>query len=95
VLYYTHITICLLSIIGFILRFLDKETSELSLARMPAARTGQDSTQNDIRVWHPGRILSRDNELDGYALLVLNQPIENLEILKIVWEKGKFCQAVV
>jgi hypothetical protein len=42
--------------------------------------------------WHPASLLSMDNEepQSQYALLVLNQPIRNLNMLKLIWNKGVF-----
>lgn len=43
--------------------------------------------------WRPASLLCKKNEEpeNQYALLILNQPIENLDMLKLVWEKGTIC----
>ena len=42
--------------------------------------------------WQPAGLLSMDNEKpeSQYALLVLNQPIKNLNMLRLIWKKGMF-----
>ena len=49
-----------------------------------------------VTEWQPASLLCMDNEeLESqYALLVLNQPIQNLNMLRLIWKKGMFllCQ---
>ena len=39
--------------------------------------------------WRPARLITEKHTGNDFALLVLNQPLNNLELLKIVWRKGK------
>jgi hypothetical protein len=45
-----------------------------------------------VTEWHPAGLLCLDNEEPDsqYALLVLNQPIQNLNMLRLIWKKGVF-----
>ncbi len=49
----------------------------------------QDAT---ITEWQPAGLLCMDSREpeNQYALLVLNQPIENLNMLRLIWKKGMF-----
>lgn len=38
--------------------------------------------------WDPARLISHDHGYEGYALLILNQPLDNLDLLKSLWERG-------
>lgn len=44
-----------------------------------------------VTEWKPAGLLCKGNEEpeNKYALLILNQPIENINLLKLVWEKGE------
>jgi hypothetical protein len=50
-----------------------------------------------ITEWRPAGLLCKDNDEpeNQYALLVLNQPIDNFNILKLVWEKGMYCAMII
>jgi len=39
--------------------------------------------------WRPARLLSENHRENAFALLVLNQPLNNLDLLKLVWKKGE------
>lgn len=39
--------------------------------------------------WRPAKLLSNDGIKSSYALLILNQPLKNLNLLELVWEKGE------
>jgi hypothetical protein len=45
-----------------------------------------------VTEWQPAGLLSMDSEEpeSQYALLILNQPIKNLNMLRLIWEKGIF-----
>ncbi len=49
----------------------------------------QDDGYDCIREWRPARFLAEQETGSNYALLVLNQPLNNIDILKIVWKKGR------
>lgn len=40
--------------------------------------------------WDPARLFDNGSQepKDNFALLILNQPVENLETFKPLWEKG-------
>ncbi len=42
-----------------------------------------------ITYWEPAQVLdSEPNHEDGYAVLVLNQPLMNINLLELIWKKG-------
>lgn len=43
-----------------------------------------------ITSWNPAHIITEREDSNDYALLVLNQPLNNVELLKLVWKKAKF-----
>jgi hypothetical protein len=45
--------------------------------------------QEHITEWFPARLISEGTGQSGYALLVLNQPLKNIGLLKLAWRKGK------
>ena len=42
-----------------------------------------------VTEWRPARLITEEHTGNDFTLLVLNQPLNNLELLKIVWKKGK------
>ncbi|KFY49751.1 hypothetical protein V496_09813 [Pseudogymnoascus sp. VKM F-4515 (FW-2607)] len=40
--------------------------------------------------WDPARIISHDHGWEGFALLTLNQPLDNLDLLKSLWERAGY-----
>jgi thiamine pyrophosphokinase len=42
-----------------------------------------------VTEWRPARLLSEHHTENGFALLILNQPLNNLDLLKLVWKKGE------
>jgi hypothetical protein len=49
-----------------------------------------------ITEWQPAGLLSMDSQSpeSQYALLVLNQPIQNLNMLRLIWKKGMSFRAI-
>ncbi|KFY25230.1 hypothetical protein V491_01852 [Pseudogymnoascus sp. VKM F-3775] len=48
------------------------------------------SSTSPILKWDPARIISHDHGFEGYALLTLNQPLDNLDLLKSLWERAGY-----
>lgn len=42
-----------------------------------------------VAEWRPACLITEEHTGNDFALLILNQPLNNLELLKIVWKKGK------
>lgn len=40
--------------------------------------------------WHPAKLLQDDDNLQDFALLVLNQPLKNGAILRRLWKNGMY-----
>ena len=41
-----------------------------------------------IQKWDPATLISHDHGSEGFALLVLNQPLDNLDLVKSLWKRG-------
>lgn len=41
-----------------------------------------------VTKWDPARLISHDHGCEKFALLILNQPLDNLPLLKSLWERG-------
>lgn len=52
-----------------------------------------------IASWNPAHIITESQNSNDYALLILNVPINNVELLKLVWKKGgvvvELCRSTV
>lgn len=53
-----------------------------------AAPSQLDDDYDRVAEWRPGRLITEEHTGNDFALLILNQPLNNLELLKIVWKKG-------
>jgi hypothetical protein len=55
-----------------------------------------ESEAANVTEWQPAGLLRMDNQTpeSQYALLVLNQPIQNLNMLKLIWKKGMLYWAI-
>lgn len=53
-----------------------------------AAPSELDSTYSRVMEWRPARLISDEKTGNDFALLVLNQPLNNIELLKTIWKKG-------
>jgi hypothetical protein len=51
---------------------------------------GTKESIDDITEWYPARFLKKERTVQdtAYALVILNQPIQNLYVLETVWNKG-------
>jgi len=81
--------------------FISPDLPSLSDTNSPRTRSGSigglemafDGLQaTTVTEWQPAGLLCMDNKEpeSQYALLVLNQPIQNLNILRLIWKKGVF-----
>ncbi|KFY76884.1 hypothetical protein V499_03575 [Pseudogymnoascus sp. VKM F-103] len=43
-----------------------------------------------VMKWDPARLISHDHGCEGYALLTLNQPLDNLDLLRSLWERAGY-----
>jgi len=52
---------------------------------------GSSESTLDVTYWEPAQLLnSTPNHEDGYAVLILNQPLENTDVLQLIWKKAGF-----
>ncbi|KFX94677.1 hypothetical protein V495_07847 [Pseudogymnoascus sp. VKM F-4514 (FW-929)] len=43
-----------------------------------------------IQKWDPATLISHDHGSEGFALLILNQPLDNLDLVKSLWERAGY-----
>jgi len=63
----------------------------MSSGSTPAGEAGHGTLASAVTSWQPARLLSKAAaEEPNYALLFLNQPLESLDLLKLVWERAGY-----